>query len=434
MRSRTGLLAIAASLATAVTAFAQTTPPAAPAQAQPATVRTVEFDAAIQQAVDKNPTVAQAATAVTRAEALLQQARAATLPAINASVSNVTISGAQEFNGVKTQPSNQLTVTGDFSVPILEAARWAAVNQSREQIDVQKLSVAEVRQQVAVSAAQAYLAVFAAKRQVDVEQRALDNANAHLNYAQQRLDAGVGSRVNQLRAAQESSSELARLENTRLSLLMAQEALGVLLAEDGPVDTGAEPAFDVPASLSEADWIAARPDLRFDQAAIAAAQHVVTDSTKDWWPTVTGAFDPQYINPANLFTPSRSWRLTFTLQQPIFDGGARRAAKALRQVSVTQDQLTFDLHKIQARSDVRLSAASVASYQRALANARTAVDQANEVLQITTQAFQVGATTNLDVIDAERTARDAGTVATQAEDSVRRARLQLLVALGRFPK
>ena len=123
---------------------------------------------------------------------------------------------------------------------------------------------------------------------------------------------------------------------------------------------------------------------------------------------MTGAFDPQYIDPANLFTPSRSWRLTFTLQQPIFDGGARRAAKALRQVSVTQDQLTFDLHKIQARSDVRLSAASVASYQRALANARTAVDQANEVLQITTQAFQVGATTNLDVIDAERTARDAG--------------------------
>lgn len=437
MRSGTALLALGASLAFAGSAIAQTTPPVqAPPQtsAAPGAMRTIEFDAAIQQALDKNPTVAQAATAVTRAEALLEQARAATLPGINASVNNVTISGAPEFNGIKTQPSNQLTVVGDFSVPILEAARWAAVSQAREQIDVQKLSVAEVRQQIAVAAAQAYLAVFTAKRQVDVEQRALENANAHLQYAQQRLDAGVGSRVNQLRAAQETSSEQARLENTKLAVTMAQEALGVLLAEDGPVDAGAEPSFEVPANVSEADWMAARPDLRFDLAAITAAQHVVTDSSKDWWPTVTGAFDPQYTNPANLFTPSRSWRLTFTLQQPIFDGGARRAAKALRQVTVTQNQLTFDLNRIQARSDVRLASASVASYQRALTNARTAVDQANEVLQITTQAFQVGATTNLDVIDAERTARDAGTVATQAEDSVRRARLQLLVALGRFPK
>jgi outer membrane protein TolC len=45
----------------------------------------------------------------------------------------------------------------------------------------------------------------------------------------------------------------------------------------------------------------------------------------------------------------------------------------------------------------------------------------------------VGATTNIEVIDAQRSAQDAETAATQAEDAVRRARLELLVALGRFP-
>ena len=45
-----------------------------------------------------------------------------------------------------------------------------------------------------------------------------------------------------------------------------------------------------------------------------------------------------------------------------------------------------------------------------------------------------GATTNLEVIDAERSARDAESAATIAEDAVRRARLDLLVALGRFPQ
>jgi hypothetical protein len=37
------------------------------------------------------------------------------------------------------------------------------------------------------------------------------------------------------------------------------------------------------------------------------------------------------------------------------------------------------------------------------------------------------------VIDAERRARDADTAVAIAEDSVRRARLDLLAALGRFP-
>ena len=56
------------------------------------------------------------------------------------------------------------------------------------------------------------------------------------------------------------------------------------------------------------------------------------------------------------------------------------------------------------------------------------------MLRITTTAFEVGATTNIEVIDAQREARDAETAAALAEDAVRRARLDLLVALGRFPK
>ena len=48
-------------------------------------------------------------------------------------------------------------------------------------------------------------------------------------------------------------------------------------------------------------------------------------------------------------------------------------------------------------------------------------------------AFREGATTNIEVIDAQRRARDAETTAAIAEDAVRRARLELLVATGRFP-
>ena len=54
-------------------------------------------------------------------------------------------------------------------------------------------------------------------------------------------------------------------------------------------------------------------------------------------------------------------------------------------------------------------------------------------MDITNVSFRAGAATNIEVIDAERAARDADTAVAVAEDTLRRARLDLLTALGRFP-
>jgi len=418
-----GAAALALMLAGTVASAAAQTPP----------MSVVEFDDAVARAIDRNPTVAEAATAVTRAEGLLQQARAAIMPGVSVAVVNTTIDTALGFEGTTFQPQSQFAFSANASVPVLAASRWAAVAQARDQIDVARFSVAEVRQQIAVAAAQAYLTVIASRRQIEVDQRAIDNARAHLDYAQRRLDAGAGSRLNQLRAAQAVSGAETQIENSRLALRQAQEALGVLLAEDGPVDAGAEPAFETPPPAGEADWMTARPDIQVRQSIRQAAERVLQDSSRDWWPTATASFDPQYVAPAGIFQPARTWRLSITLSQPVFDGGQRDAARALRTVVLDQSRLALTSAEIRARSEVRLAREAVALLERARASAERAADQADEVLSITTTAFEVGATTNIEVIDAQRSARDAETRATLAADAVRRARLDLLVALGRFP-
>ena len=82
----------------------------------------------------------------------------------------------------------------------------------------------------------------------------------------------------------------------------------------------------------------------------------------------------------------------------------------------------------------RQAQAAVDSSQRAAAQARLAAQHATEVLKITAVAFRAGATTNLELIDAQRESRDADAAAAIAEDRLRQARLDLLVALGRFPQ
>ncbi len=401
------------------------------AQAPPA----VTFEQAVTRAIDRNPTIAQAATAVARADVLLEQARVALMPTSYMRITNVTLDGARGFSEGVFQPQNQFFFMPTVSVPILSLRQRSAVDQARDQIEVATRSTAEVRQRVAVAAAQAFLGVIVARRQREVDERALDAARAHLDYATRRLEGGAGSRVNQLRAAQAMESAAARLEGTRLALRRAQEALGAILAEDGPVDAAGEPTFETPGAVEEPDWSAARPDLQLQAALRRANERVIRDAFRDWIPTASATFDPQLVAPAGVFQPSRTWRLTVTVTQPLFQGDQRRSLESrLADVGLTQARLADASIRIQARSEIRVAQAAVESHERALASARQAAEHAAEVLRITTAAFEVGATTNLEVIDAQRTARDAESAAAFAEDAVRRARLDLLVALGRFPR
>lgn len=395
--------------------------------------KVVEFDEAVARAVAANRSVAQAALAIERAEALLKNARAATMPSVSATATSVTLDREVGFDDRVTQPRTQVTFGATASMPVLAPARWAATAQAREQVEVAALSVQEAQRQVAIAAGQAYLAVVAQKRQLEVAQRSMETAREHLDHARKRREGGLGSRLNELRAGQSVSADEARLENARFGVLRAQEALGVILAEAGPVDAGREPALVVPAGTATAEAaIAERSDLRWQRAVRDAAQRVFDDSVRDILPNGTVSFTPQVVTPRGLFQPSQSWRLTFSVTQPIFEGGQRAAAKQLRAAAVNQARLTIETLEIQVRADVRLAHAAVESYTRVLEHARAAAAQAAEVLTIATGAFELGATTNLEVVDAQRQARDAEAVAVVAEDALRRARLDLLVALGQF--
>jgi outer membrane protein len=119
---------------------------------------------------------------------------------------------------------------------------------------------------------------------------------------------------------------------------------------------------------------------------------------------------------------------------PIFDAGVRKATKQLRAVAVDTARIQLTDVELRARAALREAHAALQSSDVALAHARIAAQHAADVLRITDVAFRAGATTNIELIDAQRRARDADTAVAQAEDRVRQARLDLLVALGRFPQ
>jgi outer membrane protein TolC len=180
--------------------------------------------------------------------------------------------------------------------------------------------------------------------------------------------------------------------------------------------------------------MALRPDVRLFAAQERAADRVWRDSSKDWFPTAIASFDPQALVPASIFSSSRSWRFVVQFTQPIFDSGQRKSVRRLRETDLNVSRLALTGLQTQARSEVRMAQDTVRTNERTLISLRSAAQQAQEVLNITNFAFEAGATTNLEVIDAQRQARDADAIAAIAEDTLRRAQLDLLTALGRFPQ
>ena len=400
---------------------------ALPALAQAQGITRLAFADAVAQATRANPTVAQAATGIMRAEALLQQARAATRPSINATFTTTVIDPVTRFAGNSIVPRAQTQTIGGLTVPLLTPVAWAQHAQAADQVLVSQQAAADVRRQVAVAAAQSYLAIITGRRVLELNERARDTAKAHFDFANQRFQGGLGSRLNMLRAQQALTSDESRVEDARLAIRRAQEALGVLVAVDGPVDAADEPTFDV-SSLDDASALTQRTELQLLTTRQTAAEHVVRDAWRDYLPSVTGLFSPQVLAPSGLFANSRSWRGSVVFSVPVFDSGLRKGYKMDRVAQL--DAIKFQRASVerQVTSEVRTAREAVASTERASVQARLAAEQATEVVRITDIAFREGATTNIEVLDAQRQARDAATQAAIAEDGVRRARLELLVA------
>jgi outer membrane protein TolC len=438
------ILALAAGSAGLAAAAAQGGPPAPPpvaapappAASAPAGVERITFRQAVDRALARNPTVRQAAAEALRAAALVEQARASSLPHVTANASYTRLQRDVRFGSQVITPLGLTSGNATASVPLVDLASWARWAQALDQRRVAELSAADVRRKVAVSTANAFLMVIARHRVLEADQRARQTARAHFDVARERQRGGIASRLEEVQAAQEASNDEVLVEQAGIDLRRAQEALGVLLAADGPLDAADEPSFEgldlgeVPAL---ADLDSRRTDVATLAARQAAAERVLRDSWRDDLPTLDFALQNLFQTPATLFQRANTWQAQLLFSWTIYDGGLRRGLVHQRRALVDEAAANVAGARLQARADVRAAAAAIRAADLGLASARNAARQAQDALAISNLSYGAGASTSLDVLDSERRARDAETAVAVAEDAARQARLDLLVASGRFP-
>jgi outer membrane protein TolC len=435
---RIAMLVAASFLAWAASASAETPvitgDPAATVEA--AAVPKIHLKEAINEALRREIRIAIAAAQLQRAESLVTRARSGWLPTVVGHASYVRLDDARRLNNNVLQARDQLHADLTVNVPLVALKPWLETARAGDAVDVARLDQEQVRRRVALATAQAYLTVIAQHRSLDVQGRALENAEAHRNYAHTRFEGGIGNQIDDVRASQEVETSRGALVRTRAALYSAQEALGVLVGRDSPLDAADEEVtLAAPPTLERA--LAELPQLRADLRA-NAERAVVSERTADnnwaeYMPLLAAQGMPFFHDPATPTQPQTGWQVQLLLTVPFYDGGARGVLIDQRRVNLEQDRAQLAASLRQARSEVRVALSSVKQADESLAASQRASELAGQALQMANIAYEAGASTNLEVIDAERRARDAATTVVVAEDAARQARLDLLAASGRFP-
>jgi outer membrane protein len=448
IQPRLGLVGLSLVLVGAATAYAEEAPvmrpiptiePVSPDLA--VVYERISLTEAVRRALARHPSAVIAFQEVNRAKALLAQARAGSLPSLVANGSLIRLdadrvlpgqdkSGNTVFKVIAAQ--NQQTANLILNLPLIAPRAWTTWSEADVNLNTAKASSEDTRRTLAVSVARSYLAIISLKRQVDTTTRAVANDRSHYDYTHTRFAGGVGTRMDEVRAAQQLAADQTMLSSSYTALARARESLSVLVAEEKPVDTLDDIVLPT-GDTSFDDAASRRQDVQATKQRALAAEKIRKDSWTDFMPVVNGQVQPFFQHPASLTTPETGWQAVLVLSLPLIEGGLRRGQMRERDALLAEARAQYDGILRQTRSDLRVAAEAVRRADESMRLSSVAADLAHQGLDLANLAYHAGATTNIEVIDAERRARDADSAVVVAEDNVRQARLDLLVAAGQFP-
>ena len=390
---------------------------------------------AVKRALDHNPQVTVAVAEIARAEALVKEARAGWYPILTGNASLIRLDADRVSNGAIVAPEAQVIANLQLTVPLIAAPAWANTRRAESGARIADASAADVRRQVAQATARAYLTVMAQHRVVAAVETARISAKNHFDYAHTRFVGGIGRAIDEVRAQQDVAAIERQLQNAYVGLARAREALGILVAASAPLDVAGD------ADLGPVPTLA-RPWRTRSHAAPTSCSETCAPPRRGGSPRTSGPStlpsssaigQPMLARPPTALLPSFGWQAQLVLTLPIYDGGMRTGVRREREALVVEADANLEATVRQAQADVRIDFEAMLRADRGLEAAREAARLAHKAYDLAVTAYRGGASTNIEVLDAARAARDADIAVAQAEDLSRQSRLDLLVVSGRFP-
>ncbi len=131
----------------------------------------ISLTEAVRRSLVRNPTAVVAFQEIKRAEALLVEARAASMPSLMANGILTRLDADRIYKGSTISPKNQQAGNLLVNVPLVAPRSWTQWSEASANLDATAAGSEDTRRTLAVTTARAYLAIISLKRQVDINAR-----------------------------------------------------------------------------------------------------------------------------------------------------------------------------------------------------------------------------------------------------------------------
>lgn len=296
---------------------------------------------------------------------------------------------------------------------LLSGRRGLRVRTAEAALRAARLGRKDAQRTVGTQVKMLFVQLALAKLNLDLSTQVRDGARRTLELVQKRYSAGAVSEVEVSRAEVAFLETEQTLDASRQSMDATRASLAFLLGERGPVPSfEAVGSFDhpqvptelataTPQALLDMAW-AHRPDLAATLAQVEKAEAAFSLARREWVPDTGWSLGVSQQGTGQDALQPRTWTLglSLTLPSPSRVQGDTARARADLQSQGLQRQ------KLEAQVAMEISS-GWANFQsgshRLVRMEGRLLDQAKKAADLVAFQYERGATTLLDVLDAQRT-------------------------------
>lgn len=396
-----------------------------------------ELTQLMEEAQTVNLDIAAATSRIIQADAQARISGAALLPTLSgggqetysrtsgSSASGLSIGGREVVNySASLSASYVVDLWGRFR----DAARAAEETANANRFDRDTVALTTL-----TAVANAYFQVLASQDRIKTAQDNIASAQRILDAIKQRFSAGTGTDLDVAQQESVLANQRAAVPPLRITLEQNVNALALLVSRPpasvrvngGSLNSIASPRI-TPGMPSE--LLTQRPDIRRQEAQLAAATANVGSARAQFFPTIqlTGSGGYQSSALVALFNPNAAFfSLVGGVTQPIFDGGAIQGNFDLTKAQ--QDELlqTYRKTVVSAFTDVDNALVAIRQNSDRLRLQREVVRASRRAFELSEQQLRAGTADIVTVLNTQLTLFQAQDVLSQ----VQLARLLSVVSL-----
>jgi multidrug efflux system outer membrane protein len=343
------------------------------------------------------------------------------------------------FGSLGSFTFNQLTATANLS---WELDFWGRIRRSTEAARNDLLAQRENQRAVVLTLVGDVATTYLQLRQLDlaleISRRTLTANRETFRLARRRFDQGLISELDVRQFESEVASPAASVAQLEGQITQTENQLSVLVGHNpGGIPRG-RPLTEVLGNLTVPAYLPSallvrRPDVRQAEAQLHAATARIGVAKGDLLPKfmVTGDYGTYSPNTDRLFRKSSEiFQVLGGLSMPLFTGGKVGKRVDVARARAEQSRYSYERTVLTALREVEDAVAGVRASRNQVAAQQTQVDALRRALRLAEMRYQSGASSYLDLLDAQRSLFGAELSLAQVEGQQATAAVTLYRALG----